>query len=274
MLSGRRLVAASFLALSPTGGQAQTAWEEHVLRGPDGAFESCAAVRNYNDGTTMVLDASAEGQLHVILANPAFSVPALSTESVDVTVDDGLTHRLPASVIPHGFIVDLQSDRLMPTLLAKGTWVDFRGLDDLRYSLDGMEAVLTALFDCRDRFITAARAAAPSPAPSLAPSAAPSAAPAPPAKPRQGLARYAAELDTYVRADAAMEDWENLKKSLSKSGAQLYGRSPVLAPRRRVRDGRRFLVMMVPGFDSETAAANFCGFFKKLQRRCVVVGGN
>lgn len=262
MLSGRCLVAAWFAALSPAAGQAQTAWEEHVLRGPDGAFESCAAVRNYNDGTTMVLDASAEGQFHIVLANPAFSVPALSAESVDVTVDDGLTHRLPASVIPHGFIVDLQPDRLMPTLLAKGNWVDFRGLDELRYSLDGMEAVLTALFDCRDRFAKAERGAG----------AAPSAAPAPSPKPRQDAARYAAELDTYVRADAAMEDWESLKKSLNKSGAQLHGRSPVLEPRRRVRDGRKFLVMVVPGFDSETAAANFCGIFKKLQRRCVVVG--
>lgn len=208
----------------------------------------CAVMRDYDDGTTMVLDANTPGRIFIGLTNPDFPVPALATGTVKMSVDDGLVYRLPAAPIPYGFVVEMKDDELTRALLRNGRWIDFSAVEELRYSLEGSAETLAAVFDCRR------------PAP---PPAAPPAALAPP--PAAG--RYLAEMDTYARAGAAHEDWAALKKSL---GARLAGYEAVMVPRARQSDGRRFHVMTVPGFAAKAEAEAFCQIFAERRRRCVV----
>lgn len=211
----------------------------------------CAVARDYDDGTTMVLDANAEGRLYIGLTNPDFPVPAIASNIVKVAVDDGLVYRLPAAAIPFGFVVEFKDDELTRALLRNGRWIDFSAVEELRYSLEGSGETLAAVFDCR-------RPAA-KPQPSGGQDVAGG----------QNLAggRYLAEMDTYAQAAAAREDWAALKKVL---GARLADYEAVLVPRARQSDGRRFLVMTVPGFANQAAAEKFCRMFAERRRRCVV----
>lgn len=233
------ILAGATLAMNGRAAPAQPA------NGPGG---DCAVVRDYDDGTTMVLDANTPGRLFIGLTNPDFPVPALSSGTVKMAVDDGLVYRLPAAPIPYGFVVEMKDDELTRTLLRNGRWLDFSAVEELRYSLEGSGETLAALFDCR-------RPAAP-----------PAAAPAP-AGPQPTAGRYLAEMDTYARAADAKEDWADLKKTL---GARLTGHDAVLVPRTRQSDGRRFHVMTVPGFAAKAEAEAFCQIFAERRRRCVV----
>lgn len=233
------ILAGATLAMNGRAAPAQPA------NGPGG---DCAVVRDYDDGTTMVLDANTPGRLFIGLTNPDFPVPALASGTVKMAVDDGLVYRLPAAAIPYGFVVEMKDDELTRTLLRNGRWLDFSAVEELRYSLEGSGETLAALFDCR-------RPAAP-----------PAAAPAP-AVPQPTAGRYLAEMDTYARAADAKEDWADLKKTL---GARLTGHDAVLVPRARQSDGRRFHVMTVPGFAAKAEAEAFCQIFAERRRRCVV----
>lgn len=227
----------------------------------------CAVVRDYDDGTTMVLDANTPGRLFIGLTNPDFPVPALAAGTVKMSVDDGLVYRLPAAPIPYGFVVEMKDDELTRTLLRNGRWLDFSAAEELRYSLEGSSETLAALFDCR-RPATPPQSQAQAQAQAQPPQAISNAPPpAPAAKPQNAGRRYLAELDTYARAADANEDWATLKKAL---GPRLAGYEAVMAPRTRQSDGRRFHVMTVPGFAEHAAAEKFCRMFAERRRRCVV----
>lgn len=222
------------------------------------ANQDCAVVRDYDDGSTMVLDANTQGRLFIGLTNPSFPSPAVATATVKVAVDDGLVYRVPAATIPYGFVVEMKNDELTRALLRNGRWIDFAAVEELRYSLEGSEEALAALFDCRPRIA----------APNAAPPEAGQANARPPATETQAtVGRYYAEMDTYARAADAREDWASLKKTF---GATLSGREIVLAMRARQSDGRRFHVMTVPGFADKAAAEKFCRMFVERRRRCVV----
>lgn len=242
-------VAALFVALSGVAVRAE---------GRPAPAGDCAVARSYDDGTTMTLDAAAGGLLYIGLTNLDFPVPAVIGDTVRVTVDDGLSYRLPAAVIPFGFAVEFANDEVTRALLTKGKWIDFAAVEELRYSLDGSGEALAAVLDCPKL------AGRPAPAAPLALAPA-----APPPAPQSGK-RYAAELDTYARAVDAKEDWADLKKAL---GGRIAAYDPVLLPRTRQRDGRRFFVMTFPGFASRSDAAAFCQVFTERRRRCVVLDG-
>ena len=211
----------------------------------------------------MALDAATEGLLYIGLTNLDFPVPAIVGDTVRVTVDDGLSYRLPAVAIPFGFAVEFANDEVTRALLTTGKWIDFAAVEALRYSLDGSAEALAAVLDCpkiAGRSAPAALPAPPQPAPPIPH------APGPAQAPPLGK-RNAPEQDTKPRAADAKEDWADLKKAL---GSRMAAFEPVLVPRTRQRDGRRFYVMTFPGFASESDAAAFCRAFVDRRRRCVV----
>jgi hypothetical protein len=244
-----RLVAASF---SP-----HPLWEGEEIFNSQGRLESCAVTRNYAGDDVVSLALGEDGAVLLVLTRLGLQPPPGWRGFITLSVDDGLSHRVPAETVRRSVAMDLTEASALRALLPVGRRLYFMELDDKGYSLEGLDVGLRALADCvaHRRPAEAAVADAPEREPEKPPEGTPE------------TKQIIADLDTYVSEAAAQEDWAMMKK---KFADVLAGREAGFPIRTRNKDGRAFTVMRFSGFRDQAEAQAFCLAMQARKRACIV----
>ncbi|WP_431855719.1 SPOR domain-containing protein [Azospirillum sp.] len=246
------LLAASTAVAAGETFDAGTAWRGNIVRNGNGALESCAVMREFDDDSVLSFALTREQDFFMIVSNPRTRMPPGGAFGVRYMVDDGVVYQAPAEAMRQSVVVDLPDNAALRELLGNGHWLYLNELGDVGYSLQGAKQSLRAMADCVTRQLAAETGPVKGASAIVA-----------------GLASggVVAELDLYASEERARVDWLHMKTVM---GGLLDGREPLFLTRTRSKDGRSFTLLRVGGFAGRDEAAQFCAAMRAKKQNCVL----